>query len=95
LNFSGYNLNGQDKEDEMRSAYSKRGRDWQSIQSFGRKAEGKDRQEDLRICGSTLKRETEWDGIEWFNLAQNGDQYNALVKMDLKFVLHTSWEILE
>jgi hypothetical protein len=55
------------------------------------KPEGKKRPlEDQEVGGWTLKwilREIGWDGMDWIDLAQDGDQWRALVNtvMNLQF----------
>jgi hypothetical protein len=38
-------------------------------------------------------REIVWDGVDWIDLAQDRDQWRALVVMNLRFL--KCWEVLE
>jgi hypothetical protein len=41
-------------------------------------------------------RETEWDGMDWIDLAQDRDQWKALLNTAMKFqVSIICWEVLE
>jgi hypothetical protein len=40
-------------------------------------------------------REIGWDGMNWIDLAQDGDQWKALVNMVMNFGSIKCWEILE
>jgi hypothetical protein len=50
---------------------------------LGEKAEGKDNQGDLDIGRRILHQKTECGGINWINLAQDGDQYKAHVSTEM------------
>jgi hypothetical protein len=40
-------------------------------------------------------REIGWDGGDWIDLAQDRDQWRALVNTVMNLWVHKSWEVLE
>jgi hypothetical protein len=83
--FIRYNQNDQVKEDEMGRACSTHGREEGSMQAFGGKLEGKRLlgrprsrwEDDIKID----HREIGWGGMDWIHMAQDRDQWQALVNM--------------
>jgi hypothetical protein len=53
-----------------------------------RKPKGRDHAEDMRTWEDNIKmdlRKMGWEGVEWMHLAQNTDQWRALVKTVINF----------
>jgi hypothetical protein len=66
------------KEDEVGRAYSTNGGEEECIKDIG----GKARRKDTTIKTNNIKmdlREIGWNGMDWIDLAQDRDQWRALV----------------
>jgi hypothetical protein len=81
--FAQYNWNDQVKEQKMGRACSTNGAKRNSYWILMRKPEGKRPLERIRrVWADNTKmdlREIGWDGLDWIDLAENRDQWRALV----------------